>query len=135
MRRVHGPYRHHDRWRIKIIERRTGKVTHQTFSTEEEARAAVRSLRRRLALETGVSVADALDAYEKHLAMKGNKPRTVLTTMYRLRRFFGSVGKLAVVGLTPTAGQKLYDDFTEGKTKRGQTMSVDSHMTSIGSSS
>jgi integrase len=117
MRRVHGPYRHHDRWRIKIIERRTGKVTHQSFSTEEEARGAVRSLRRRLALESGVSVADAL---------QGNTRRTVLTTMYRLRRFFGRVGKLAVLGLTPSAGQKLYDDFAQGKTKRGQTMSVDS---------
>jgi integrase len=126
MRRVHGPYRHHDRWRIKIIERRTGKVTHQSFSTEEEARAALRSLRRVLALESGISVADALNAYEKHLAVKGNKPRTVVTTMYRLRRFFGSVGKLAVVGLTPTAGQKLYDDFAQVKTKRGPTMSVDS---------
>ncbi|HVY39533.1 MAG TPA: site-specific integrase [Polyangia bacterium] len=126
MRRVHGPYRHHDRWRIKIVERRTGAVTHQSFSTEEEARAAVRCLRRRLAWETGVSVADALKDYEKHLALKGNKPRTVLTTMYRLRRFFGSVGKLAVVGLTPATGQRLYDDFTQGETKRGQTMSVDS---------
>lgn len=126
MRRVHGPYRHHDRWRIKIIERRTGKVTHQSFSTEDEARAALRSLRRAFALESGISVADALDAYEKHLAVKGNKPRTVLTTMYRLRRFFGSVRKLAVVGLTPTAGERLYDDFAQAKTKRGQTMSVDS---------
>jgi site-specific recombinase XerC len=33
---------------------------------------------------------------------------------------------LAVVGLTPTAGQKLYDDFTQAKTKDDRTMSVDS---------
>jgi integrase len=126
MRRVHGPYRHHDRWRIKIIERRTGRVTHQSFSTEDEARAALRSLRRALALESGISVADALNEYEKHLTVKGNKRRTVLTTMYRLRRFFGSVGKLAVIGLTPAAGQKLYDSFAQRTTKRGRPMSVDS---------
>jgi hypothetical protein len=91
MRRIHGPYRHHDRWRIKIVERSTGKVTHETYSSEDEARAAAKTMRRRLAWESGISAADALDAYEKYLAVKGNKPRTIVTTMYRLRRFFGSV--------------------------------------------
>ena len=126
MRRIHGPYRHHDRWRIKIVERSTGKVTHETYSSEDEARAAAKTMRRRLAWESGISAADALDAYEKYLGVKGNKPRTIVTTMYRLRRFFGSVSKLALVGLTPTAGQKLYDDFTQAKTKDERTMSVDS---------
>ena len=126
MRRIHGPYRHHDRWRIKIVERSTGKVTHESFSTEDEARAVARTMRRRLAWESGTSAAEALEAYEKYLAVKGNKPRTVLTSMYRLRRFFAGVAKLALVGMTPTAGQKLYDDFTQAKTKNGKTMSVDS---------
>jgi integrase len=126
MRRIHGPYRHHDRWRIKIVERSTGKVTHETYSSEDEARAAAKTMRRRLAWASGISAAGALDAYERYLVVKGNKPRTVVTTMYRLRRFFGSVSKLALVGLTPTAGQKLYDDFTQAKTKDDRTMSVDS---------
>jgi integrase len=126
MRRIHGPYRHHDRWRIKIVERSTGKVTHESFSTEDEARAAAKTIRRRLVWESGTSAAEALDAYEKYLAAKGNKPRTVLTSMYRLRRFFAGVAKLALVGVTPTGGQKLYDDFTQAKTKNGKTMSVDS---------
>jgi integrase len=126
MRRIHGPYRHHDRWRIKIVERSTGKVTHESFSTEDEARAAARTMRRRLTWESGTSAAEALEAYERYLVVKGNKPRTVLTSMYRLRRFFAGVAKLALVGVTPTAGQKLYDDFTQAKTKNGKTMSVDS---------
>ena len=46
--------------------------------------------------------------------------------MYRLRRFLGSVSKLALVGLSPTAGQKLYEDFTQAKTKDDRTTSVDS---------
>jgi integrase len=126
MRRVHGPYRHHDRWRIKIIEKSTGRVTHQSFPTEDEARAALRVVKRRIVWESGPSAAEALDAYEKYLTLKGNKPVTITTTMYRLRRFFGSVSKLVLVGLTATAGQKLYDDFAQAKTKQGKTMSVDS---------
>ena len=74
MRRIHGPYRHHDRWRIKIVERSTGKVTHETYSSEDEARAVAKTMRRRLAWESGISAADALDPYEKYLAVKGNKP-------------------------------------------------------------
>jgi integrase len=126
MRRIHGPYRHHDRWRIKIVERSTGRVTHQTFPTEEEAEAAIRALRRQLGRESGMSVGDALDAYNKHLAQKGNRPRAIATTMYRLRRFFRSVVNIAVVGLTPTAGQKLYDSFVQTPTQHGRPMSVDS---------
>jgi integrase len=126
MRRIHGPYRHHDRWRIKIVERSTGKVTHETYSSEDEARTVAKAMRRRLAWESGISVADALDAYDKYLAVKGNKPRTIITSMYRLRRFFGGVSKLALVGLTPAAGQRLYDDFAQTKTQHGRTMSVDS---------
>ena len=126
MRRIHGPYRHHDRWRIKIVERSTGRVTHQTFPTEEEAEAAMRALRRQLGRESGVSVGDALDAYEEHLAQKGNRPRTIVTTKYRLRRFFKSAVDIAVVGLTPAAGQKLYDAFAQAPTQHGRPMSVDS---------
>jgi hypothetical protein len=82
--------------------------------------------RRQITHESGISTSDALDHYEKHLHLKGNKPRTIVTTMYRLRRFFRGVAKLAVVGLTPAAGGKLYEDFTQSKTQYGQPMSVDS---------
>ena len=126
MRRIHGPYRHHDKWRLKIVERSTGKVTHATYSKEDEARAAVQAFRLQLVRESGVSTGDALDIYEKYLAAKGNKPRTIVTTLYRLRGFFKGVTKLALVGLTPMAGQKLYEEFTEAKTQHGKTMSVDS---------
>ena len=126
MRRIHGPYRHHERWRIKIVERSTGRVTHETYSNEEEARAAIKVLQRQISRESGVSAGDALDLYEKYLVEKGNKPRTIVTTMYRLRRFFKAVTRLALVGLTPSTGQKLYEEFAGSKTQRGQAMSVDS---------
>jgi integrase len=112
MRRIHGPYRHHDRWRIKIVDRATGKVVNQTFLTEEAAKAAMTVLRRRIGRESGISVKDALGAYEKYLAEKGNKPRSIETTMHRLANLFGPVLKLAVVGLTTTGAAKLYEDLT-----------------------
>ena len=63
----------------------------------------------------------------QHLTVKGNKPRTVLTTMYRLRRFFGKrreAGGDRTEAALP--GKKLYEESVQGKTKRGQPMSVDS---------
>ena len=120
MRRVHGPYRHHDRWRIKIVERWTGKVTHQSFSTEDEARAAVRSLRRRLAWESGVSVADALDAYEKHLAMKGNMPRTVLDDDVPAAAFLRERWQAGGRRVDADGRAELYDAFGRARRSEGR---------------
>jgi hypothetical protein len=40
---------------------------------------------------------------------EGNKPRTVETTMQRLRRFFAEATKIAVGALTPACASKLYE--------------------------
>jgi len=122
MRRVHGPYRHHDRWRIKIVDRTTGRATNQTFPTEEEAQRAITTLQRKIDRESGISVGQALDLYERYLAEKGNKPRSNDTTMHRLRSLLGSVSKIAIVSLTAGAAGKLYDRLLASD---GSPMSVE----------
>jgi integrase len=122
MRRVHGPYRHHDKWRIKIVDRTTGKAENRTFATEAEAEVAMASLERQIRRETSISVGQALDLYENHQTEKGNKPRTVITTMHRLRLLFGPVVKIATVSLTTTSAEKLYGELAAVD---GRKLSVD----------
>jgi integrase len=123
MRRVHGPYRHHEKWRIKIVDRTTGKAENRTFTTEAEAETAIANLERQIRRETSISMGQALDLYEEYLGEKGNKPRTVVTTMHRLRLLFGGVAKIATVSLTAAAAEKLYGRLTAVD---GSAFSVDS---------
>jgi integrase len=117
MHRVHGPYPHHERWLIKIVDRTTRKATNRIFETREEAENAIQTLKRQQRNEAGISVSQALDRYERWLAEvghkgEGNKPRTVETTLQRLRRFFGEAMKIAVGSLTPACSGKLYEALT-----------------------
>ena len=117
MHRVHGPYPHHDKWLIKIVDRATRKATNRVFETREEAERAARSLKRQERHQAGISVGGALDVYGRWLAEvghkgEGNKPRTIETTMQRLRRLFDGAMKIAVNALTPASAEKLYDSVT-----------------------
>jgi integrase len=114
MHRVHGPYPHHDKWLIKIVDRATRKATNRIFETREEAEGVADTLKRQQRHEVGISVGRALNVYERWLREvghkgEGNKPRTVETTMQRLRRLFAEVTKIAVRALTPVLAGKLYD--------------------------
>jgi integrase len=117
MHRVHGPYSHHDKWLIKIVDRATRKATNRLFETREEAERAAQSLKRQERHQAGISVGGALDVYERWLAEvghkgEGNKPRTVETTMQRIRRLFDGATKIAVNALTTASAEKLYDSLT-----------------------
>jgi integrase len=87
------------------------------FATRDEAERAAQSLRRQQKQQASISVGGALDAYERWLGEvghkgEGNKPRTVETTMQRLRRFFDSTKKIAVSALAPASAEKLYEALT-----------------------
>jgi integrase len=117
MHRVHGPYPHHEKWLIKIVDRATRKATNRVFETRAEAETAVQTLKQQQRHEVGISVGAALDTYERWLAEvghkgEGNKPRTVETTMQRLRRFFAEATKIAASALTPPFAAKLYEALT-----------------------
>jgi integrase len=108
MHRIHGPYRHYDKWLIKIVDRATRKATNETFATKEEADAVADRLRRVEKKQAGISVGKALDAYAVYMGEKGNKPRTIVTTSHRLRRLFRGTEKIAVAALSQATAEKLY---------------------------
>lgn len=114
MHRIHGPYQHHEKWLIKIVDRATRRVTNRLFDTREEADGVARTLKRQEQQQAGTSIGKALDTYERWLKEvghkgEGNKPRTVETTMQRLRRLFAEALNIAVGALTPGSAGKLYD--------------------------
>jgi hypothetical protein len=53
MRRIHGPYPERKGWRVKVVDRVTGKSTNTMFPTEIEARSAINRLRRKLRGKSG----------------------------------------------------------------------------------
>jgi integrase len=127
MHRIHGPYPHHEKWLIKIVDRTTRKVTNRIFETQAQAEATIQALKRQQRQQSGISVGDALDVYQQWLAEvghkgEGNKPRTVETTMQRLRRFFAPSTKIAVNALTPVSAGKLYEELTGAVDSRRNTL-------------
>jgi len=101
MCRIDGPFERRDRksskYRLRVVDRETGKTKTYTYDSEEQALAAIPLLRREYRRPIGVPMSKALLAYEKHLATRGNvpsrgpnKPRTIETTMGRLRAVFST---------------------------------------------
>ena len=101
MCRIDGPFERRDRrttkYRLRIVDRETGRVKTYTYDSKEEALEAIPALRREYRRPIGVEMPKALDAYERHLATRGNvpsrgpnKPRTIETTMGRLRAVFST---------------------------------------------
>jgi hypothetical protein len=97
MCKVSKPYKNRNKWRVRVTDTESGATRNHIYDTEEQALAARPKLLREYRRPVGVPMADALDAYERHLQTKGNvpsrgpnKPRTVETTMHRLRSVFAT---------------------------------------------
>lgn len=112
--RILGPYEHGTRWRITFVSA-DGKRDHRHFATEREAQGVADAARVELQRKHGTTVAEAIDRYEAHLTLKGNKPHSVATTVYRLEWFFGEHIHDAVNDVTPEQAAQLYRSFAEGK--------------------
>lgn len=78
--RVHGPYRHGNRWRVVLV-RVDGERSVETFASEAAAAKAAADLRGEI---DGRTLAGAVDLYLAHLTARGRKERTVTTARYRL---------------------------------------------------
>src|SRR5687767_12619861 len=86
--RVLGPYRHGQQWRVYVVGA-GGEKDSVFFPTEEDAKKAIRYLRRELNSGGHKTVQEAQDEYEAYLRDdKGNKPQSVKDTMWRLGAFF-----------------------------------------------
>ena len=71
-----------------MVDRATKKSNSHTYPTEADALKEMERLRREAASEIGISIEAALIAYERHATAKGNRPRSVTSTIERLRSVF-----------------------------------------------
>jgi integrase len=124
MCRIDGPFERRDRktkkFRLRVVDRETGRIKTYTYPSEAAALAAIPVLRRQYRRPIGVNLSKALGAYEEHLATRGNlasrgpnKPRTVETTMGRLRRVFDT--EMITGELTATRMAALWGKWVVGK--------------------
>jgi integrase len=126
MCRIDGPFerRGQDRkatkYRLRVVDRETGKVKTYTYDSEEDALAAIPVLRREYRRPIGVAMPKALEAYEQHLATRGNvpsrgpnKPRTIETTMGRIRAVFTT--EIITGDLTAAKMMELWAEWVPDK--------------------
>lgn len=120
--RVLGPYPHRRKWRLRIVAA-NGERRSRTFATRERAEIYKRSFEEDVQESPTVGV--ALDAYEKHLTEKGNKPNSVKLTTHRLRRFFAKHLEYDLSLLTRGEGERMYTAL------RATGVSPDTHRNSL----
>ena len=89
MCRIDGPFPHHTKFRVRVVDRETGKTTRHTYDTREQALAAIPKLRLEYRRPTGVTLAVAFEAYAGYLATERmNRASTIETTLGRVRALF-----------------------------------------------
>jgi integrase len=130
MRRIHGPYPDRNGWRIKVVDRATGKSVSHTYPTEAESRKEVERLRREAAREIGISIDAALVAYEKHVTAKGNRPRSVTSTLERLRSVFAG-HEHRLVALDREDAKRIWADYKQRPTRMKKAPAIDTQMNTL----
>lgn len=114
MCRIDGPFRDRGKWRVRIVDRETGKRKNHIYPTETAAKAAIPKLRREYARPVGVPLGDALDEYERYMKAKGNRPRSITTTLQRLRPLF-SMTDTITGNLKPGDLSKMWEAYASKK--------------------
>ena len=69
-----------------------------------------------LAVTAGITISKAIDEYREHLVEKGNKPRSIETTLYRLGCMFP--GTATVASFRDDDGPKLYDTLRKASDEK-----------------
>jgi integrase len=83
------------------------------FESKAEAEEVRRELTKLLATEGVATVGDALDKYEIHLRRKGNKPRSIATTMARIASYFPDRATAPLRSLSPADCKLRYTALQE----------------------
>lgn len=112
-----------NKFRVRVIDRETGRMTSTIHTTEEEARAKMRKIKREYARPIGIPFSKALNEYELFLRAKGNRMRSVTTTIQRLNGFFAGVKNTD--DLTHERAAKIWATFTTSPTRAGSPPAVD----------
>ena len=125
--RVLGPYRHYRRWRVLLVSA-GGEKTVTDYESEEEAKQVVRLLRRELAKGGERTIGETREKYEAYMRDdKGNKPRSIEATSWRLGIFFHE-DDLPLDDLTPARCRGYYEDLrTLPRPTTKRPLAVDSH--------
>src|SRR5688572_6432913 len=125
--RALGPYPHFRKWRV-IVVGDGGQRTVKDYESEEEARAVVRSLRRKLDSDASKTVEEARVDYKRYLEQeKQNRARSVDATEWRLSIFFTDGDEL-LTELTPAGCARYYERLRTRESRRTKkALSVDSH--------
>lgn len=110
--RVLGPYPFRDQFRC-VVRNGHRKIYMAPEKTVDRAVAIADRFVAELTASQPLTITQALDAYREYkLTVKANKPRSIETSGYRLRRFFIEPG-LAVHLLTPRRCASYYEKLTK----------------------
>ena len=104
MCRIDGPFRDREKWRVRVVDRETGKRHSYIYASEAEARSAIPKLRRDYSRPVGEPLKKALEQYEAYLELKGNRPRSISSTMERLRVVFRDLSRPWLAGSSQEIG-------------------------------
>jgi integrase len=115
-------YQDRTRWRVRIVDRATGRKSVTSYGTEGDARKAAIALLRTYERPTGKVLEKALADYGGYLQLKGNRPRSISTTLERLTTLFSSGDLLRVVSgdLTPVQARKAWEKYTSTPGKKSK---------------
>lgn len=103
--------RDRQKWRVLLVDRVTRKrQSHGLYLTREAAEADAPRLVREYRRPVGVPMPEALTAYRAYLTAKGNRPRSVDSTMFRVESVVGDVAGLTG-DLTTAAFREAWDKF------------------------
>lgn len=129
MCRIDGPFKDRNRWRVRVVDRDTGKATSRVFETEIDAKAAIPKLRREYSRPVGVPLSQALGEYELHLRAKGNRLRSIRVTIQRLTGFFRGIDNTD--DLTPASADRLWATFTTTVTRLDKVPAFDTQANTL----
>lgn len=126
--RVLGPYAHHSGWLVVEFDA-AGNRTSSVLPTEAKALRYKELLEAELNREDHTT-ATALEDYKTHLRDKGNRERSIETTLAAIRSFFPDAIPLALLSTKRCAS--LYDEYRTRPTQRtGKPPSADTHRNAL----
>lgn len=118
-----------NKFRVRVIDRETGRMTSTIHATEEEARAKIRKVKREYNRPIGIPFSKALEEWEMFQRAKGNRIRSIQVTAERLGRFFEGVSHTD--DLTPAIAAKLWAKFTTTPTRMGKPPAFDTQANTL----
>jgi integrase len=82
------------------VDTLTGARSYHHFASEREAEAKAADLRPAAARQNGATTAQVFALYEEHLTEKGNKTRSIATTVYRVQLLLAPLMGRALVSVS-----------------------------------